>query len=359
MDKKSPKIPEKLPNNLESLKLASVKIPQIQEKISRDQKYYNPDSRNVWFKDCNMLYDTCPLHHSIIDKLYQKITNPVLTNPSGNTIQQNTINDKTFDKCVKDYLKFGGYAMRIRTNGYGDFLDKKYISFEKVRPGVPNPKTGQIEKFYFSNYWTNNTDDAVAFPNYVVDSSSDNPNEWTYNTSGDTTFIYWYHKDLNVRIFPRPYWYPGIDDIITSINISKINCNTTSHNISARKILCFNTEMTKEQRDEQKAKIENNLKGPNGDTIMLVFNPLGKDYAPQIISFNDEAQDQAYLSLLNESRTNICLAHQVPVALMGTLIPGSLGNNDLTPHSEAYNNDVVIPLRQEILDGYLKNNLIQ
>lgn len=311
----------------------AVKIPQILETKSYDRTYYQPDKDNKWFWNCRNYYEECSLHHSIIDNLYLDIT-------KGS-------NDKILDRLTNDYLIYGGFACQIRKNPLGRIVDVKYLDFRKIRAGVPNDETGHIENYYFSNNWFGYHKAIQKFPNYIYDTTTDNS-------------IYYYHKNLQTDVYPRPYWYSARRWVYTYIEVSKFYSNLAKNNMVANKILTINTDMTEEERTSLKRSIKQHLTGgENAGSIMTIFNPGGKDYAPEIISFNNEQQDQAYKDLLDICRTEIAIGHQLPVALLGILIPGSLGNNDLEPHTIRYNDTVVQPIKQEIQDGYniIKNNL--
>ena len=321
----------------ENFQFEAVKIPAVFETKSYDKTFYLPDKENKWFWNCRNFYDECSLHHAIIDNLYLSITK--------------NINDKLYDRLCKDYLIYGGFAVSIRVNVFGKIVTAKYLDFRKVRSGIPNEKTGEVENYYFSNSWFGYHKAIQSFPSYLNANTPD-PNE---------TYIFYYHKNLLTDVYPRSYWYSCRRWLFSYIEVSKYYSNYSKNAMTANKILTINSDMGEEERTALKRNIKRHLCGSeNAGSIMTIFNGAGKDSSPEIISFNDDdTQNNIYKDILDLCRTEIAIGHQLPVALLGLLIPGSLGNNDLEPHLKRYNETVVIPTKQEIMDGYniIKNNL--
>ena len=333
-----PNISDKNSAKFEYLNFSSAIIPQIFEVKNHDKTFYLPDQGNKWFWTCQNYYEECSLHHSIIDNLYLDITKD--------------INDKLYDNFVRSYLVYGGFAAQIKVNILGKIVDVKFLDFKKIRSGIPDENTGIVNSYFFSNTWLTRTNqkNIKEFPSYLA----------TDIHEPDKTYIYYYHKNLMTDCYPRPYWYSCRRWLFTYMQIATFYSNLSKNNLNANRILSINTDMTEEERTALKRKIDNTLKGPdNAGAVMLIFNGAGKDNEPSIISFANEAQDQSFLELLNICRTEIAIGHQLPVALLGILVPGSLGNTDLQPHEERYQSKVVLPTKQEIDDGYnvIKNNL--
>jgi hypothetical protein len=91
----------------------------------------------------------------------------------------------------------------------------------------------------------------------------------------------------------------------------------------------------------------------NAGTLLVMYNE-NKDSAPTIEKFNsaDDTKYEYITGILNE---NIDIDHNLPAGLLGTFVPGKLGNTtDLPIYEELYNLYVGQPIKDEITTSYEK-----
>ena len=117
--------------------------------------------------------------------------------------------------------------------------------------------------------------------------------------------------------------------------------------------------------EEKQVEFEKSLKkqftgADNAGTLLVMYNE-SKDNAPTIEKFNSDEDDIKYRYISDKMTENIAIAHNLPTALLGVLVPGKLGNaTDLPIYEDIYNKYVVQPLKDELTTSYekLKQKLV-
>ena len=118
-------------------------------------------------------------------------------------------------------------------------------------------------------------------------------------------------------------------------------------------ILSINSFMDQDkQKDFERAIKRNFTGGQNAGSIIVMYSE-SKENAPEIVKFNSE-DDTKYQYLTTKVTEQISIGHQLPVSLLGILVPGQLGNaTDIPIYDNIYTETMVKPLYNEIMDGYV------
>ena len=98
----------------------------------------------------------------------------------------------------------------------------------------------------------------------------------------------------------------------------------------------------------------------NAASAVILYNE-SKENAPEIVKFNNEEDDLKYRYITDKIVEEIGMAHNLPVALLGLMVPGKLGSaTEIPTYEMIYNKYVVQPLKDELTTTYeaLKSKLI-
>jgi hypothetical protein len=317
----------------------AIQIPQLQVIKSYDKEYYLADKNNSWFNDLLKLYFESSIHSAIIDNLSLKINKQ---NLSGST-------DILFSKITLDFLIFGGFALEVVWNlSHDRILKLNHLDFSKVRAQIVDSETGQVEHYLWSNDW-------FRYNNKQMDCLQ------TYSDERDSDQhqIYYYKRySPQAEIYPKPYYYSALKWVYTDIELETYYANLVKHNFVGNTILSINSFMDQDKQKDFENAIKKNFTGSENAGSIIVMYSESKENAPEILRFNSE-DDTKYQYLTTKVIEQISIGHQLPIALLGILVPGQLGNaTDIPIYNEIYNETMVIPLYKELMAGYLpiKNN---
>lgn len=320
------------------LELEKMEIPKLQDVKSYNGNYYVPGTDGKWFQYLLDYYYESSVHAAIIQNLHRRL-------------QDGYEDDPIYYQISLDYLLFGGYSLQVLWNFNHDKITKLIpLDFSMVRCGLQD-EYGNISLFYYSNDW-------YKYNNRKVDVMA------PYNESpvtDDNQCFYYRRYNPGQEIYPRPYYYSGIKWILTDIQLENYYANLVKNNFVANTILSVNSFLDEESRKDLEKELKKNFIGSdNAGTLLILYNE-DKDHRPTIEKFNNDADDQKYVYISDKVVENIAIAHNLPTALLGVLIPGKLGNaTDLPVYEEIYNRYVVQPIKDEITKDYekLKQKLV-
>ena len=309
-------------------------IPQLQEvKNLTNGGYYMTSRKNrsgiadTWFNQLLELYYTSPLHGAIINKLHRKINDGV--------------NDPFFKEYSLDALIFGGAAIEITWNYFHTkIVQMKILPFEKVRAGLIDKETHDIEYYMFSNDWFKTSYRKW----YKMD-------KFSTDTKSQPHQIYYFKQGRSGDIYPKPYYSCALKYIYVQNELATYFANLIKNNFTANGILHLPNPQSEEQ-----SKLEENLfvkenSGSNGVGVIVTHGR--QDEAPTFVKFNNDADDGKYMFLPDYTDMQIVMGHNVPVQII-LQTPGNLGGStEYEFFTEQYNKDIVQTMKTELWDSYM------
>ena len=316
--------------NTIDINFSQMAIPQLLEIKSYNQEYYQAGQTNRWFQQLLELYWNSSIHAAIINNLHLKINKDV--------------KDSLFYKISLDYLLFGGFCLEVIWNLKHDAILKlNHLDFSKVRCGMVDNETGKVENYYFSNDWFKyNNRQLIKLPTYSENKNSD-----------DHQLYYFMRYSPQSDVYPKPYYHSGIRYVFTQVELNNYYANLIKSNFVGNSILSVHTPMSQDQQLLFEKSIKKQFTGSENAGAIMVLYGESKENAPELIKFNQEEDDLKYRFLSDFTTEQISVAHGLPVALLGVLIPGKLGSAAEIPmFNEIYNETVVMPIRDEIMSGY-------
>lgn len=312
------------------INFSQMEIPRLLEIKSYNNEYYQAGQTNRWFQDLLELYWNSSIHAAIINNLHLKITKD--------------INDPLFYKLALDYLLFGGFCCEIIWNlSHTKILKLNHLDFSKVRSGMVDDETGQVETYIFSNDWFKyNNRNLVKLDNF--DPSIE---------SGDHQMFYYMRYSPQCDVYPKPYYNAGIRYIYTQVELNNYYANLIKSNFVGNTLLSVHTPMSQDQQQLFEKAIKKQFTGSENAGSVMVLYGESKENAPEIVKFNQEEDDLKYRFLSDFTTEQISVAHGLPVSLLGILVAGKLGSaTEIPVYNAIYDETVVNPIKGDILAGY-------
>lgn len=311
-----------------SIKMSETYVPIYKEVYDNRGNYYLAGPDNKWFFELQELYYGSSIHGAILNNLHQRINDG--------------IEDDLISKVSLDYIVYGGFSVEVMWNlDHTKILKINYLDYSKIRSGKPD-NTDKVSFYYYSNDWGKYSYRDID----MVQAYNDNP-------VSDNHQIYCYKRYiLGDDIYPKPYYVGGLKWIVTDIQLENYYSNLVSNNFVANKILSINQYYDEERQSQLLKGIKKNFTGTDPAGSILVMFSEDKEHSPTIESFNNEADDQKYRFLTEQITQQISISHNLPIQLLGVLVPGKLGSSTELPVFEGiYSKYVVDPLKKEIIKG--------
>ena len=306
-------------------------IPRLVEVKNFTQgAYYMTNRKDTWFVELLELYYTSNLHGSIINNLHLMINEGT--------------DDELIYRISLDYCIFGGYALEILWNYYHTKIVKiNHLDFTKIRAGLVDKETHQIEYFIYSNDWFK--------PNYRKWKKIEIFNE--NKTSSDHQIYYYKRYTPSSDIYPKPLYNAALKYIYCQNELSTYFSSLIKNNFVANGILHLpNPQSEIQMRELERTFLRDNTGSRNAGGIIVTTGE--KDQTPEFIKFNNDEDDGKYTFLPEYTDQQIARGHGVPVPLLFST-PGKLGGTDEVEFFEKkYRINVVDPIRRDIIKSFEK-----
>lgn len=312
-------------------------IPQLVTLKAYNHEYYLAGRDNRWFQDLLKIYNECSIHSAIVNNLHLKI---MRLQPSGTT----DMNDDLYNKCLLDYLIYGGFGVEIIWSlNHQNIVKANHLDFSKIRAGMICKETGDIEEYLFSNDWFKYNNKCIThLENFDPDPNTD-----------DHQIYYYSRYSPSSEVYPKPYYYAALKWLYTDIQLETYFANLIKNNFVGNIILSVNSYMDQEKQHNFERSVKHCFTGSeNAGSIMVMYNE-SKDNAPEIVEFNKGADDLKYQWLTDKVVEQISIGHSLPIQLLGILVSGKLGNStELPVYEEIYHNTIVLPMKNDFDKGF-------
>jgi len=318
----------KVSGNYLNVSLAEQQVPIYREIWSPNYNYFMAGEKNSWFKELQELYYGSSIHGAILNNLHQKLI-------------KNTV-DELYARCSLDYIVYGGFSVEVIWNvDHTKIVKANYIDYAKIRSGKPDDQNN-VEFYYYSNDWLKYSNRDVQ----MVQAFNVNPNF-------DDHQIYTFKRYmLGEDVYPKPYYIGGLKWIVVDIQLENYYANLVRNNFVSNTLLSINSYFDEQKQMDFEKAMRDNFTGTDNAGKMMILYSEDKEHAPTIEKFNNDEDDTKYRFLSEQITSNISVAHNLPVQLLGILVPGKLGNATEIPTFEAiYSQTVVLPIKQDIIKG--------
>ena len=245
-------------------------------------------------------YDPKELTGELLNDLKKLLDNP---NPYDD------LNDILY-KVSLDFEIFNGFALEIIWNLQGKISQIAHVNFGNVRVSEKQ------DKFYFAQEWKEYGD-----PEGLVEYMPFNPDK----KLGKQLFYYSSYAP-SVKYYPVPEYLGAMAYIETDARIANYHVNNLRNGFLGGYMFSFNNGLpTDEEQREIKRHLVNQMKGDDGERIVVAFND-NKENGLEITPLQANDLDKQFDILNSTIQQEIFVAHRVTSPMLfGIRTSGQLG----------------------------------
>lgn len=246
-------------------------------------------------------------------------------------IDNEDLND-TIEKCIFDYILFGGFSVEcIRSRG-GSVVKINYINVQNVRVNE------ELTTAYLSTKWGSYSGkDIVELPLY-------NPEE------KQNHFIYFYRGKLTRGINPIPMYIGALKsvEILNATRNFHLNNVNNSFNVSAIINLNNGNIKTKELKEIQE-RLENNFTGAKNAGKFMLINGGDKEHQATVMKLDGNNFGDMYQALDKSSKEDIFVAFRINPILCGVNVATGFSKEEFAQAYNLYYATVIKPMQNSIV----------
>lgn len=268
------------------------------------------------------------------------IINQKITNFSSKVNKEFETLQDIVSKAVFDYLLFDGFAIQVFKNEQGEITELYKLDFDNCR--VSNDGNSVI---YSKQWGTYTKGKSITLPMY--DPSKKQRNSIFYFKGSST-------RQSNV--YPIPSYMGALNDLQSSVEISKFQLNSILNGFNSSCIINFNSG---EVDDDTKKRVERKFQekfcgADNANRIMLNFNENAETAIKVERLQSDDFADR-YRALMTDIIKNIFVSFRAMPQLFGFVIEGSLFNREeYTEAATLYQKTVINPIQRTVERAFSK-----
>ena len=312
-------------------------------KVENVEKQQNGKDFILWGTDNRYpeylygLYESCATLQAVINGTADFIMGNELeffkdvVNKKGETIED------ILSKVVMDYLIYGGFALQIIKNPFGQVVEIYWIDINKLRSDEKN------EVFFYSDDWSKSLG-RVKYMVYPKFGQGDD----------NATSIFYFKNKKSRKTYPTPIYNAAIDSAEIERKISDFHLNEISNNFLTSKIINFNNGTPD---DEMKLEIENSINAKftgseNAGRIMVSFNE-NKDSETTVTNLGEDGFADRYSALSERVVSQIFTAFRATPNIFG-LPTQTTGFNEQEYEGsfKIYNRTAVRPAQKDIVRAF-------
>lgn len=253
-----------------------------------------------------------------------------------------------FQKCVRDYVYLGAFAIQCILNESGNRFSFYHVPVDQVRLGKYTDKN-IIEDAYLCSDWRKNNRDRVV---HIKMFGSETPKK------GERYLMYFKEYKAGEYYYAIPYYYSAANYILTDTQLSKYYLNYTSNNFSANLSITFPTEPAEDKKEELYRNLMASFGGAeNAGNILCLFGENG--VLPEIKSIESVNAD-LYNSVVDTVKLALVSANRLTSPILAGISTSSgfsSKSDEIIAATVQYKLSVINPERQFLLDKF--NDLLE
>jgi hypothetical protein len=251
---------------------------------------------------------------------------------------------------------FGGFALLVKRNAFNEVKQAEVLSLDKIRKDKEekklwyNKNVGTVQ--YKENEW-------YEYPLY-------NPNAVNvFQTYPQGEIAYFYKKSADNPHYPIPSYYSGIEDVITSSEISKMDLELALNGFMPSSLITFIGNPNQEIPDSHGKTVDDyydevlesftggikDRDGLSGRFSLLKLWASTKEEVPVLQSFDAKGILEASNAKREIINREVCRLFKVPPVLVGFSEATILGNQLALANSQKVLIDTVNPMQRFITDS--------
>ena len=294
-----------------------------------------------------------------VDKIAEYIEADGFVQPATTLYQFNS--DQKGDDFLTDIAQqvstFWGFALSIKRNAFNEVKQAEVLSLDKIRKDKNNPKklwynknVGTIQ--YKESEW-------VEYPLYEPKAVN------VFEKYPQGEIAYFYKKSADNPHYPIPSYYAGIEDIISSAEISKMDLELALNGFMPSSLITFIGNPNQEIPDSHGKTVDDyydevlesftggikDRDGLSGRFSLLKLWASTKEEVPVLQSFDAKGILEASNSKRDIINREVCRLFKVPPVLVGFSEATILGNQLALANSQKVLIDTVNPMQRFITDS--------
>ena len=325
----------------------SIQIPTIQEKRGAD--FVSFGSNNLYPDLLIELYNNSAMHRTAVEAKTDAVYGDGIKQFGDEIVNQDgeTMNE-VFEKIVKDYILFGGFAMNVVHSRGGDTIAEYYhLPFNNVRSGKLT-ENDKIEEYWYSSDWKQHRKyKPTAYPAFSL---TDNKGEKA------SQIYYYFDYTIGQFYYPLPSYVGAVNDIDTDARISRFHANNLKNGLAPSMMLTFRNGIPPlDEQQEIWRDIDNTFAGEEqAGKFFVNFSEPGRE--PTVEPIRSE-NDDYYVTLEERITSRILTAHRITSPLLLGIKDSSGFSSNADEINTAFAHflgTVIIPDQEKLLKAFGK-----
>lgn len=245
--------------------------------------------------------------------------------------------EEVVQKCVLDYMLFGGFAVECIRNIKGDVVRINYQDVQNVRVNE------ELTTAYLSNKWGSYSGkDVIELPLF-------NP------TEKQNHFILYYRGNITRNINPIPIWISALKSVEVLNQTRNFNLNNITNNFSGGAVISFNgTQLKSKEMKEIKEKLEDGYTGSNNaGKLMVINNPNGEGKV-EVTRLQPDNMGDLYKNLQDSSEHDLFVSFRINPMLLGLNESTGFAAQEFENAYVLFNTTVIRPIQNEFVKIFKK-----
>jgi len=252
---------------------------------------------------------------------------------------------------------FGGFALLVKRNLFNEVKEAEVLSLDKIRKDRHDPK-----KLWYNKNVGNTQYQEKEWKQYPAFNPKAN-NVFAEYPQGE--IAYFYKKSADNPHYPIPSYYAGIEDVISSAEISKMDLELALNGFMPSSLITFIGNPNQEIPDSHGKTVDDyydevlesftggvkDRDGLSGRFSLMKLWASNKDEVPVLQSFDAKGVMEASNAKRELINREVCRLFKVPPVLVGFSEATILGNQLALANAQKVLIDTVNPMQRFITDS--------
>jgi hypothetical protein len=316
-----------------------------------------PPYKNNYPKYIQSLYERSNMHSAFLKaKHYYICGNGITVDKTAKTVgdvsallqelketnQQGESISEILNKCVLDYVLFGGCYAEVIWSRNGKKFELNHMPFNNLRRSVNN------DGYWYSNDWSqsksNQTKEKTNLE-FIPDYDAENPTGkqiYTLKSYG-----------IGSEYYPKPEYLGLVPVAEVEYEIANYHLNAIKSGFHIGTIITFVGKPTPTEQDEIERQLKNKFQGTDAAGSLLLQFTRDKDGAPQITRLTADDLDKKFDTLTKWVDQQLTAGHHMSPILAGIKTEGQLGGRtEIDLAHDLFKNTWVKP-NQRVLENWI------
>lgn len=316
-----------------------------------------PPYKNNYPKYIQSLYERSNMHGAFLKaKHYYICGNGITVDKSAKTIgdvsllleelketnQQGESISEILNKCVLDYVLFGGCYLEVIWSRNGKKFEVNHMPFNNLRRAVNE------EGYWYSKDWSqakaNQTKEKTGLE-FIPDYDTENISEkqiYALKSYG-----------IGTEYYPKPEYLGLVPVAEVEYEVANYHLNAIKSGFHIGTIITFIGKPSPTEQDEIERQLKNKFQGTDAAGSLLLQFTRDKDGAPQITRLSADDLDKKFETLTKWVDQQLTAGHHMSPILAGIKTEGQLGGRtEIDLAHDLFKNTWVKP-NQKVIENWI------